>query len=191
MRANTNLRIEKHVKITEMRTETDKARLEQLMVALGRATRGPGAIYLTGGASAILLAWRKMTVDVDMKLDPEPAGIFDALPKLKDDLDINIELAAPDDFIPPLPDWKERSVFIARYGEIDFYHYDFYSQALSKIERFHTRDQTDITHMIESNLVSKARLFEMFEAIESDLKRFPAIDPGAFRSRVEWVTGRA
>ena len=86
MRANPNLLIEKHAKITEMRTETDKARLEQLMVTLGRVTRGPGAIYLTGGASAVLLAWRKMTVDVDMKLDPEPAGIFDALPKLKDDL---------------------------------------------------------------------------------------------------------
>ena len=181
--------IENRVKITAMRAETDKSRLEQLMVALGSMTHGPGAIYLTGGASAVLLDWRKTTLDVDMKLDPEPAGLFDGLPKLKDDLDINIELAAPDDFIPPLPGWKERSVFIARHGEIDFYHYDFYSQALAKIERFHTRDQTDIRHMLETNLVSNERLFELFEAIEPGLNRFPAIDPSAFRRRVEAVTG--
>ena len=169
-----------------MRAETDKSRLERLMVA-----QGPGTIYFTGGASAILLDWRKTTVAVDMKLDPEPAGLFDVLPKLKDDLDINIELTAPDDFIPPLPGWKERSVFIARLGEIDFYHYDFYSQALAKIERFHTRDQTDIRHTLESNLVNNERLFELFEAIEPGLNRFPAIDPGAFRRRVESVTGHA
>lgn len=174
-----------------MRDETNKSRLEQLMVALGRITHGPGAVYLTGGASAILLGWRKTTVDVDMKLDPEPAGIFDGLPKLKDDLNINIELAAPDDFIPSLPDWKERSVFIAKHDEIDFYHYDFYSQALAKIERFHTRDQMDIQHMLESNLVSNEQLFKLFEAIEPGLNRFPAIDPGAFRRRVESVTGHA
>ena len=40
-------------------------------------------------------------------------------------LDMNIELAAPDDCIPPLPDRWQRSVFVARHGQVDFLHYDF------------------------------------------------------------------
>ncbi len=168
-----------------MRHETNRLRLERLMVALGEAAREPGRIYLTGGATAILLGWRDLTVDVDMKLEPEPIGIFDALPRLKDELEMNIELAAPDDFIPPLPDWQARSPFIARHGPIDFHHYDFYAQALAKIERDHERDRFDVAQMIGIGLVEKARLFALFEAIEPRLIRYPAIDAIAFRRRVQ------
>ena len=69
---------------------------------------------------------RQATVDADLKLDPEPEGVFEAIVKLKDELDMNVELAAPDDFIPPVPGWRERSPFIARYGSVDFFHYDFH-----------------------------------------------------------------
>ena len=55
-----------------MRAETDKSRLERLMVAQGRMTHGPGTIYFTGGASAILLDWRKTTVAVDMNSIQNP-----------------------------------------------------------------------------------------------------------------------
>lgn len=41
-----------------------------------------------------------------------------------------------DDFIPSLPGWRDRSVFIARHGAVDFYHYDCSAQALAKVERF-------------------------------------------------------
>jgi len=115
-----------------LRIEADKIKIQQFMEAIGKASKDSGRIYFTGGVSAVLLGWRAMTVDVDLKFDPEPTGIFDVLPKLKDELNINIELAAPDNFIPLLPGWRERSQFIGRNGKIDFYHYDFYSQALSK-----------------------------------------------------------
>jgi hypothetical protein len=36
----------------------------------------------------------------------------------------------------------------------------------------------------------RPRADELFQAIEPDLYRFPAIDPSAFRSRVEAVTRR-
>ena len=158
------------------------------MERLGRGPRGPGRIYFTGGVSAVLLEWRDTTVDIDLKLDPEPSGIFDLLPTLKDELDINVELAAPDQFIPALPDWRERSQFIATYGKIDFYHYDFYSQALAKIERFHGRDETDVQQMIARGLVRCDQLLTLFWEIEPQLKRYPAIEPEAFRERVEQVT---
>jgi hypothetical protein len=116
----------------------------------GRRVTSAGRIYLTGGATALLHGWRPMTVDVDLKADPEPAGFFEAFALLKDELAVNIELASPSDFIPELPNWREGSLFIARHGHIDFYHYDPYSQALAKLERGHSRDLTDVEAMLRT-----------------------------------------
>jgi hypothetical protein len=111
-----------------VRAELDASRVRALMRELGRAARGPGRVYLTGGTSAVLEGWRRSTVYADLKLDPEPAGVFEALRQIKDELAVNIELAAPDDFIPPLPGWRDRSRHIERCGQVDFYHYDFYAR---------------------------------------------------------------
>jgi hypothetical protein len=114
-----------------------------------------------------------------------------AVPELKEQLRINIELAAPDDFIPELPGWQERSPFIVREGSIDFFHYDFYSQALSKIERGHTLDRQDVGTMIASGLIKPDRLLQLFSDIEPQLYRYPAIDPSSFRRAVEKVVSDA
>ena len=98
---------------------------------------------------------------------------------------MNIELAAPDDFIPPLPKWRDRSAFIVRHGKVDFHHYDFHAQALSKIERGHEQDLRDVEAMFRLNLVDGETLMELFEAIEPRLLRYPAIDAGVFRRKVE------
>src|SRR6476646_4544036 len=120
-----------------MRNETNRDTIELLMKELGSRVRAAGRVYFTGGVSAVMYGWRAMTVDVDFKADPEPVGFFGALPRLKEDLHVNLELASPEDFIPALPGWRDRSRFIARHGQIDFYHYDFYGQALAKLERNH------------------------------------------------------
>ena len=69
------------------------------------------------------------------------------IPAIKDDLQVNVELASPAHFIPELPGWRDRSPFIVREGSIDFHHYDFYAQALAKIERAHARDLEDVREM--------------------------------------------
>lgn len=170
-----------------MRALTDPARLEALMDALGRAASRSGRAYLTGGASAVLIAWRASTIDVDLKLDPDQDAIYRAIATLKDTLDINVELASPADFIPELPGWRDRSVFVRRAGRLDFYHYDFYAQCLSKIERGHVQDLGDVREMFDRGLVNTGRLQELFDAIEPQLYRYPAIDPRAFRRAVEAV----
>jgi hypothetical protein len=158
------------------------------MDQLGQAGLGPGRVYFTGGATAVLFDGRNTTLDVDLKLDPEPPGIFNALPRLKDQLDINIELASPDQFVPALPGWRERSLFIAQKGPVEFYHYDLYGQALSKIERFHAKDQGDVANLFNRGLIQRERLWELFLQIEPDLIRYPAIEPAALRARVEALT---
>jgi len=87
-----------------MRPNVDSQKIERLMQALGREAQGSGCIYFTGGASALLIGWRSSTVDVDIRLDPEPLGIFQAIAKIKQELNINIELASPQDFLPPFHD---------------------------------------------------------------------------------------
>jgi hypothetical protein len=167
-----------------MRSETDRAKLQAFMAALGGRVRGPGRIYLTGGATAVLHGWRPMTIDIDLKPDPEPPGLFEALALLKDELDINVELASPDDFIPAIAGWRERSLFIARHGPVEFYHYDPYGQALSKLQRRHDRDLQDVRSFWRADLIHKNRLWELFTLIKPDLIRYPAIDPASFDAAV-------
>jgi hypothetical protein len=90
-------------------------------------------------------------------------------------LDINIELASPQDFLPQLPGWRDRSVFIGRQGEISFYHYDFTAQALAKLSRGYNRDIDDVLAMYEQKLFTLEKLRDCFNAIEAELIRFPAL----------------
>ena len=168
-----------------MRPPVQLQKLEALMSAMGHRVTSPGRIYLTGGATALLHGWRPMTVNVDLKADPEPGGFFEAIASLKDELAVNIELACPSDFIPELPGWRGRCLHIARHGLLDFYHYDPYSQALSKLERAHTRDLTDVEAMLQAGLIRRDQLFQHFLQIEPDLIRYPALDPRSFRAGVE------
>ena len=168
-----------------MRAETEKSKLTAFMAALGQRVSGAGRIYFAGGATALLYNWRQMTVDIDLKADPEPPGLFEAIAHLKDELDLNVELANLDDFIPALPGWQQRSLFIARYGKIDFYHYDPYSQALSKIQRGHARDLVDARAMVRDHLITPDRLRELFAVIAPQFVRYPAIHPASFRAAVD------
>jgi hypothetical protein len=168
-----------------MRSNIDPQKIEQLMKALGREASGSGRIYFTGGASALLIGWRNSTVDIDIRLDPEPPGIFQAIAKLKQELDINIELTSPQDFLPALPGWQERSVFIGQHGKISFYHYDFTAQAIAKISRGYDRDTNDVQAMYNQKLFSLIELHSCFEAIEPELIRFPSINPALLRNKIE------
>jgi uncharacterized nucleotidyltransferase DUF6036 len=148
-------------------------------------SRAAGRVYITGGASAVLLDWRTSTLDIDIKILPEDDRVIRALAPLKERLQVNVELASPSDFIPELPGWQDRSPFIARQGQLSFHHYDFYAQCLAKIERGHRKDRADVAMMLETGLVDRSRLRAMFDAIAPDLYRYPAIDPESFRRAVE------
>jgi hypothetical protein len=105
-------------------------------------------------------------------------------------LQINIELASSDQFVPVKAGWEDRSPFIAREARVTFHHFDFYGQALSKIERGHAQDLGDVQQMIQRGLVNRPALASYFTAIEPELYRYPAIDPPAFRRAVEDVVRR-
>ena len=105
------------------------------MRALGAEPDCVGRVYITGGGSAVLVGWRPQTADADLLLVPDSDAFLRAIQRLKLSLRMNVELSSPDHFLPELPGWQERSTFIVREGRVDFFHYDFNAQALSKILR--------------------------------------------------------
>lgn len=154
------------------------------MRAAGAAAKREGVCYLTGGSSAVLLGWRATTLDIDVRFEPQQLEVLRDLQRLKRDLQLNIETASPADFIPLPEGWEERSMFAGRDGRLTFRHFDFYSQALAKLERGHDRDLVDVEAMFDHDLVEKQQLVAKYEEIEPRLYRFPAIDPARFRQRV-------
>jgi hypothetical protein len=172
-----------------MREIATGSRIKEFMRHLGAAATVETKIYLTGGATAVLFGWRETTIDVDLKIVPDSDPIFRALPDLKERLKLNVELASPDLFIPALPGWEDRSLFISREGKIDWYHYDPYGQALAKIERDHEQDRLDVQELIRRDLVKPAELKNLFMQITPGLIRYPAIDPAAFTKKVERALG--
>lgn len=174
-----------------MRELVDSSRIEQFMRELGRAVDVDGHVYLTGGATAVLHGWRDTTIDIDIKLIPDRDEILREIPRLKEKLNLNVELAAPSDFIPLPRGWEDRSPLIRQEGRLSFHHFDPVAQALSKVERGHEQDIRDVREMIAARLVNPADALIQFEAIEPELYRFPAIDPVSFRAAVEDVFGQS
>jgi hypothetical protein len=170
-----------------VRELADAERIQRLMGALGRAADKDGDAYLTGGATAVLVGWRESTIDVDLLFVPEQDVLLRALPELKDELRVNVELASPLDFVPVPAGWEDRSIFSAREGRLTFRHFDPYGQALAKLERAHAHDLEDVEAMLERGLVDAERALSYLDEIDSRLYRYPAIDAPSFRRRAETV----
>lgn len=168
-----------------MRAAVDAERVRALARELGRVAKRETTLYLTGGATAVVEGWRGSTVDVDLRLEPDSDELLMRIASVKDELNVNVELASPPDFIPELPGWRDRSPFLYREGKLTVRHFDPYSQALSKIERGFEQDLQDVASMQRQQLIEPDRLRTLFDAIEPELFRYPAIDPADFRAKVE------
>lgn len=172
-----------------MRDAADPDRIRALARALGRVVTPGTRMYLTGGATAVLEGWRESTVDVDVRFEPDSDAALSRIRDLKEELALNVELASPLDFLPPLEGWRERCRFRFREGNLEVFDFDPYSQALSKLERGFDLDMDDVRQMVRSGQVDPGMLLELLEGIEPELFRFPAVDPAALRATVESLGG--
>lgn len=170
-----------------MREKTNITKIKEFMKLLGQSINVPVKVYFTGGATAVMLGFRETTIDLDVKFVPDHDEVLKLIPRIKEKLKMNIELASPADFIPELPEWEQRSKFIAQYGKVQFFHYDFYSQVLAKIERGHTQDMEDIKNFITKKHVEPNKLLTLFYKIKDRLYRYPAIDPQTFEKDVKKI----
>lgn len=171
--------------VSRVRQKVTKALLEKFMSELARRTSGPGSVFFTGGSTALLLGLREQTIDIDIKIDPEPRGIFEAIKELKDELDLNIELASPADFIPAPPQWRALATNVGKIRELSYAHYDLAMQALAKIERGFSHDLADAAALISNRYITAEQLRERFAQIQPHMIRYPAIDEQAFTIKLD------
>jgi len=172
-----------------LRNAADSNGIRRLAQELGRSVPPGTRMYLTGGATAVLEGWRESTADVDVRFEPDSDAALRRIASLKEELFVNVELASPLDFLPPLKEWRERSPFRFRAGDLDVFDFDPYSQALSKLQRSFDLDLQDVEKMVQSGLVEPRRLLQLFEEVEPQLFRFPAVDPSSLRAAVEALVG--
>ena len=150
------------------REEVDRRRIEQFLNALGQRFTRPGRIYLVGGTTLVWEGLRSQTIDVDLAFDisPEDTDEFTrAVRMLKRELATNVEEASPGDFIPLPAGYRERSLFIGRFGSLEVFHFDLYSTALSKIERGRDEDLSDVLTLLNTDRIDMTQLVAYFEDI--------------------------
>lgn len=171
------------------REEVDQARIRSFLETLGQRFRHTGRIYLVGGTTMVWERWRAQTIDIDIAYEVarEDAAEFTRIvQRLKDELQVNVEEAAPGDFIPLPAGYRERSRFVGRFGALDVFHFDLYSLALSKIARAHDEDLSDVLTLLSKAEIDLPQLETFFAEI---LPRFEThslkADPIEFQKKFE------
>jgi Nucleotidyltransferase of unknown function (DUF6036) len=163
-----------------MRPEVTRDRLRALLREISDAAPGPGPyrVYLVGGGTAVYSGWRPSSVDADLYSEQEE--VFRRIQEIKERLNINVEFARPEHFVPALPGTEDRHVFIERIGAVDFFHYDPYAQVLAKVVRGFRRDLDDAGHFVRDGMVDPDTLRELVGSIPEDAyNRYPALSPSA------------
>ncbi len=141
-------------------------------------------VYLVGGGTAVCAGWRTSSVDVDLYSDQE--AVFRNIQQIKERLQINIEFARPEDFVPPLKGSADRHRHIDTIGRVSFYHYDPYAQFLSKVVRGFQRDLEDAQAFIRSGMVDPAKLKVLVAAIpDAAYARYPNLSRKGIENAVQ------
>jgi len=164
-----------------MRPPIDRLRVHYFLVKLGMEFHHPARLYLVGGTTLVYEGLREQSLDIDISYevaDEHDAEFTRVLRQLKEDMQVNIELASPGDFIPLPPGWKERARHIGRFGQVDAFHFDLYSTALSKIERGREGDFQDVLSMLRGGQIQHEELEQAYQNIlprveRESLKRNP------------------
>jgi hypothetical protein len=146
--------------------------------------RGVYRVYLVGGGTAVFAGWRPSTIDADLHSDREE--VFRDIQGIKERLDVNVEFARPEHFVPELSGSGNRHVFLETIGPVSFYHYDPYAQILSKIVRGFRRDVEDARHFVRSDMVDPDRLRALvLEIPDSAYSAYPALSRSAVEEALE------
>lgn len=170
-----------------MRAELTRERLSALMRELARtAPRGKKSyrVYLVGGGTAVHAGWRASSVDADVCADDD--SVFADIQGIKERLNVNVEFARPEHFVPALEGSARRHVFIETVDRVSFFHYDPYAQVLAKVVRGFGRDIDDACEFVRSGLVDPAKLQALVAAIPaSAYAKYPSLSRAAVGQAVD------
>jgi hypothetical protein len=163
------------------------------MQALAKSAprKGSYRVYLVGGGTAVYAGWRPSSIDADLFSDQEE--VFRGIQRIKERLQVNVEFARPEHFVPELPGNASRHVFLETIGPVSFYHYDPYAQVLAKVVRGFGRDLEDAGHFLRSGMVEPERLRNLVAQIpDASYARYPTLSRAGVVSAVEsFLSGAA
>ncbi len=154
------------------RQPADRTRIDLFLRRLGERFRRPGRVYLVGGTTMVFEGLRAQSLDIALMFDVAPAdhdAMVQAIRELKDQLALNVEEASPGDFIPLPVGFQERALFVGRYGQLDVFHFDLYSTALSKIARGTEEDLSDAMALLRAGRLEMSSLERYYQEIRPQL----------------------
>lgn len=170
-----------------MRPNVDRQTIERFLTELGRHFRQNGRLYLVGGAALIHAGVRPGSSATAQHIYFEVASgdMYQTINRLKQQLNINVEFASPGDFIPLPHNWQSLSRYAGRYGSIDVFYFDFYSIALSKIDRGNTRDLQDVALLLQQQVITLPELDRAAQEVAAQMGKgnYKRLDPDAFLAR--------
>ena len=78
---------------------------------------------------------------------------------------------------------------MGRYGTIDVFYFDFYSIALSKMERGNSRAIADVKLLVEQGIIILDELDNAYQEVLAQLGkgRYPCVTPKRFTERYQAV----
>ena len=176
-----------------MRQRVGRQDIEQFLVQVGR-TQQAGRLYITGGAALVHRGIRPgQTLDIDIQITVDPTDLTTRIVQLKQRLNMNIEFASPGDFIPLPSQWEARSEFIKRYNQVDAFYFDWYSIALSKMQRANQQDIVDVQLLVSRGFVDVTELDLLFQDVlakigmPSYIRLFPNLSQQQFSQHYQAV----
>jgi len=177
--------------VMSMRQGVDKAAIESFLQQLGKTFRKPARLYLVGGAALVHMGVRSgFTQDIDVQVSGASEGdLIVTIQRMIERMQINVEFASPVDFIPLPKQWESHARFVGRYGTIDVFYFDFYSIALSKMERGNSRDIADVQLLVQQGIITFDELDNAYHEVLAQLGkgRYPRITPKRFTERYQGV----
>jgi hypothetical protein len=169
-----------------VRADLTAKRLDEFLRELSRTAPREGTfrVFLVGGATAVMEGWRESTIDVDIHADDE--AVLRDVQRIKERLNVNVELARPEHFVPPLRGSDSRHVFVTTIGRVSYFHYDPYAQVFAKLVRGYERDLDDARSFVRAGLVDLAELQSLVRGIpNAAFAKYPSLSRTAVIAAVD------
>jgi len=148
-----------------LRPALSREQIDVFLRRLAQDFRQPIKLYLVGGTSYVYEGFLQHTLDIDFALEMASSDRIQLIRTLLDisyQLEVVTDEVSPADFIVLPAGYEKRHEFIGRFGQLEVFHYDWYSTALSKTMRGQRQDFADVITVLKSQRVTWSRLEKMY-----------------------------
>jgi hypothetical protein len=177
-----------------LRQPAERSRIDRFLTELGRRMRHRLRFYLVGGAAVVDMGLREATIDIDFVVDADDPAALDEfeelVPRLKNELDVNLEPASPADFLPVPAGALDRSPYVRTYGRVAVHYYDLAATAIAKLARGAERDLADVEMLLQRELVSWDEIDALWQRMRPSRRGWLRHDPAEVERRIAAARAR-